>query len=248
MTLVIFMIKTIELVEMSDPSLQLYTRPIYKSKSDELGLIKLNDFRFNVGVIIKSSRGDYLSLPTSIGRFVSSVTTARNDGEESETINPALVPCTDLFDYVNEDISFGPQDYIDNGLCVDPEAGLVQGSSIYDITAKLLLVFEQCVGPDCMSKVQFNEWVRENVPEFSLIYSYNFVDMSLVESPLRSTVSQRLVGLLEENIEVSSIALLSLHEITLSDELFNPLPTDGEETLYMNIESINLTNTKKPLS
>ena len=41
MTVAIFVIKATELVSMSDPSLQLYSRPIYEAESDEHGDLNL---------------------------------------------------------------------------------------------------------------------------------------------------------------------------------------------------------------
>ena len=47
-----FLVQTlIDLVQMNDPTINAYDRPIYAEEDTEWGSINLNDYRFNLGVV-----------------------------------------------------------------------------------------------------------------------------------------------------------------------------------------------------
>lgn len=61
--------------------------------------------------------------------------------------------------------------------------------------------------------------------------------MSLSSEPLRSLVTNKLLGNVEsKSYEVGGI--LSLHEIDLDDELINPFPASNNVEYYLNIEEL----------
>lgn len=70
------------------------------------------------------------SLPASIGRFRSVVTEREQKGAKIVTYND-LVSCSGLFSQVNESITEVNQEFIEGGLCLDPEVAVVNGASIY---------------------------------------------------------------------------------------------------------------------
>ena len=65
--------KTISLVDMSDPSIQSYKRPLYVSEVSDIGNINLaQDYHFNFGVFIRSTKTKSdLIIPENLGRIVS---------------------------------------------------------------------------------------------------------------------------------------------------------------------------------
>ena len=59
---------------MSDPNIVQYTRPLYESEVDDFGLINLDEYRFNLGILFTTlQEGNVvpLSIPKSMGRMVS---------------------------------------------------------------------------------------------------------------------------------------------------------------------------------
>ena len=52
-TLVItyLVMSTTDLITMSDPTIQSYSRPLYKDEVDEFGKINMHDYRFNFGIV-----------------------------------------------------------------------------------------------------------------------------------------------------------------------------------------------------
>lgn len=103
MTVAIFVIKATELVSMSDPSLQLYSRPIYESESVEKGDINLAEYKVNLGIVTDFSESDLEEIPAKIGRFTSYIKEIVPDSEP-ELIEHPLVPCSGLFGGINEAI------------------------------------------------------------------------------------------------------------------------------------------------
>ena len=58
MVLVQFLQKSIALVEMSEPTIQTYDRPIYPSEQEQFGEILLKDYQFNAGIAISGPTWD----------------------------------------------------------------------------------------------------------------------------------------------------------------------------------------------
>lgn len=75
-----------------------------------------------------------------------------------------------------------------------------------------------------------------------LLYSYNFVDMSLSDDPIRSTVSTKFMGRLKAQTDYSLEGVLGLHEVDLNDEMINPLPTSGTVSYYANFKELDNTS------
>ena len=51
--LIILLQKTIEQVNMTDPNVQLNSRSIFQEEVEEAGLVSLNDYKFNIGIVFK---------------------------------------------------------------------------------------------------------------------------------------------------------------------------------------------------
>ena len=61
--------RTTELITMSDPTVQSYSRPLYREEVEEFGAINMHDFRFNFGVVAEIN-GTFEPLPKEFGRFM----------------------------------------------------------------------------------------------------------------------------------------------------------------------------------
>ena len=84
LTFVIFLIKTSELVKMSDPSVQLYSRPIYKEESDEFGEMNLHDYKVDLGIALLDKKNGVIPLPDRFGRFMSKFVGKDKEGNKVE--------------------------------------------------------------------------------------------------------------------------------------------------------------------
>ena len=51
LVLIILLQKTIELVNMTDPNVQLNSRSIFQEEVEEAGLVSLDDYKFNIGIV-----------------------------------------------------------------------------------------------------------------------------------------------------------------------------------------------------
>ena len=47
---IILVQKSVELVDMNEPTLQIYSRPLYKSEVEDYGAINTDEYHFNFGV------------------------------------------------------------------------------------------------------------------------------------------------------------------------------------------------------
>ena len=65
--------KTISLVNMTEPTIQSYVRPIYEHEANELGKLNLSENNFNFGVFFTSSGNPQpIEIPESVGRVIMS--------------------------------------------------------------------------------------------------------------------------------------------------------------------------------
>ena len=91
--------KSIEVVDMNDPTVEVLSRPLFKEEVEDFGVINVDEYRFNIGMQFfqLDDEGDTvpLDVPESIGRFVS--------WSEWYTYFP-LVNCTGVFKGVNEEL------------------------------------------------------------------------------------------------------------------------------------------------
>ena len=97
--------KLVGLFGMTDPSITILSRPIYEAENEEFGVVNLNDYRFNFGVYFKTRNPDVeggaLQIPSSIGRVVSKFKNTGPEGSEEDDLYYDIVPCNDIFTYVN---------------------------------------------------------------------------------------------------------------------------------------------------
>ena len=58
------------LINMEDPSIQSFTRPIYAEEIEEFGEMKFSDYHFSVGVYVYGREfSDTMVIPEELGRF-----------------------------------------------------------------------------------------------------------------------------------------------------------------------------------
>ena len=58
------------MVDMTDPSIQSYERPMLKAELDDYGTVLFGDYHFYVGVSLKDRNNQKnLEIPEDIGRF-----------------------------------------------------------------------------------------------------------------------------------------------------------------------------------
>ena len=105
------------MIQMADPTLTVYSRPIYFEETTELGEINLDSLRMNIGIYVKDNDGNQLTIPEEVGRIRMFTT---ENGPKGETTYSPLVPCVDVFKSVNEDIGDQEQLFLAGGLCMDP--------------------------------------------------------------------------------------------------------------------------------
>ena len=59
-----------DLVDMENPNILSFMRPIYDSEQEEMGAINLAEHDFFVGVLFKGKDSDALEIPEELGRMV----------------------------------------------------------------------------------------------------------------------------------------------------------------------------------
>ena len=82
MVLYILIDLTIDMIQMNDPSILSYKRPLYEEEVDEFGEINLEEYRFNFGVYFTSGPNP-IDVPAEIGRVVSVIYTEGPDKKAS---------------------------------------------------------------------------------------------------------------------------------------------------------------------
>ena len=63
----------VKLVEMSEPSIQSYQRPMSEEVITDLGEVILSEFHYNFGILFTDQKGAPYHLPASMGRVMSYV-------------------------------------------------------------------------------------------------------------------------------------------------------------------------------
>ena len=61
--------KLTELLDMSDPSIQSYERPIYLDEIKEYGIVSLPEMKYHYGVYFEKTGGRPVEIPESVGRM-----------------------------------------------------------------------------------------------------------------------------------------------------------------------------------
>ena len=62
-----------KLVEMSEPSIQSYQRPMGEEEITDLGEVILSEYHYNFGILFTDQKGAPYHLPASMGRVMSYV-------------------------------------------------------------------------------------------------------------------------------------------------------------------------------
>lgn len=61
--------RIISLVLMQDPTTTIFSRPIYETENQDLGVLNLHDYRFNMGVIALDKNSTKIDIEPNVGRF-----------------------------------------------------------------------------------------------------------------------------------------------------------------------------------
>ena len=65
-------LKSLDMFNMSDPSILAYQRPIYQAELDDLGDVNLKEYGMHIGIFLKPNDGEAsFEIPESVGKFVS---------------------------------------------------------------------------------------------------------------------------------------------------------------------------------
>ena len=124
---------TIDLVNMNDPSIISYARPIYPTEIvEELdGELKLADYSFNFGVYVSKRNEDTeIEIPESIGKFMSYNQGVGPDAADVEYMD--LVPCKDLFSDMNVEPANDKRKFATEiGKCIDGSKHSLNGTTIF---------------------------------------------------------------------------------------------------------------------
>jgi len=108
---------------MTDPTLNFHQRPIYLSETEERGVINLDEYRLNLGVLAHIN-GTGSTLPEDIGRFVVRLIDKSSKGKEEESTIPS-VPCSEIFKDVNQDLDEHAVQAKSSGSCLDPTQAVI---------------------------------------------------------------------------------------------------------------------------
>ena len=95
-----------ELVEMTSPTIESYTRPMYDEEIADFGAVNFKDYKFIAGIYLFTQSGtnndrEPLELPENLGRFLAITDHSREEGGSAETGRHELVPCSEEFTDIN---------------------------------------------------------------------------------------------------------------------------------------------------
>ena len=110
---------TIDMLQMNDPTILSYNRPLYEEEVSELGQINLNEFRLNFGVFLSSANDFFepVEIPVGVGRIVTEL--FEFGPKDTNYISPTS--CSELFNYVNMDLTGKSINAKQWGSCLDPD-------------------------------------------------------------------------------------------------------------------------------
>lgn len=91
---------TIDMINMNDPAILSYERPLYEEEVNSFDYLNMDEYRYNFGVYFTSRHDpEAIAIPESVGRVVYHVFDESNPQAARE--NLPYVNCTDLFSWVN---------------------------------------------------------------------------------------------------------------------------------------------------
>ena len=98
--------KMVALINMTDPQITSFSRPIYNTEVDEFGNLTFVDHRFNFGIYLRPRNSNFenstITIPASLGRVVFKTLKIGPFAGEYEWQD--AISCADLFQDVNIDI------------------------------------------------------------------------------------------------------------------------------------------------
>ena len=174
---------TIDMVQMNDPIILSYSRPLYEEEVNDFGQINMSEYRLDFGVYITSSydRAKPIKIPRGIGRMVN-VVTKTGQPIYSAKISPG-VNCTDLFSYVNMDLTEKSINAKRGGHCFDPDDMIISGVSTFGDQTFSTIYFLPCFQDDlvtdkgtCYDNKKLEDWRLENEPYVQILTSFSFID------------------------------------------------------------------------
>lgn len=80
-------------------------------------------------------------MPKTVGSFVAEY---QVEGSVVEFVKVAVVPCKDVFESLNQDLTKPLELALETGLCVDKENALVGGLDTYGDKITIQFEFEEC--------------------------------------------------------------------------------------------------------
>ena len=126
--------KCVSFIQMSDPSILQYSRPIYQEEDQEFGAINLDEYRFNFGLVfLEDFTDEAVALPEGLGRVQTKnyTTITLDKNEDGNAVVSSTVNCTDLFQWKNMRVTNATRKALDSGYCLDPQIGSIEGVSTY---------------------------------------------------------------------------------------------------------------------
>ena len=124
LTLVSLLKLTIEMIEMSEPNIQSYERPLLLEEVLELGEINFYDNRFVFGIVLESKeQREFIDLPQEVGRFEVHVDTILEKGRNKEVTE--AVSCLDQGSWSDTNINVSDKKLaaMQKAYCIDHSVG-----------------------------------------------------------------------------------------------------------------------------
>ena len=123
---------TIDMVQMNDPIILSYSRPLYEEEVNDFGQINMNEYRLDFGVYVVrgDNRAEPIEIPEGIGRIVNVQTVVGSKIDDGIDFI-SYANCTDLFTYVNMNLTDKSVNAKQGGYCLDPDQMTVAGVSTF---------------------------------------------------------------------------------------------------------------------
>ena len=167
LVLVILAQKIDELINMTDPEVQVFTRPIFQDEVEEAGETIFSSHKMNFGLAFK--RGDVGSeIYEPVTEFIESIG-INNDLENTRESVP-FVSCEGQFSGV-DGLTEDQQKLIEVGSCIDADKALLKGTKTFNDEGKLGFEIELHIG----NRIG-NEDIEKYYEYLHIFYTSNIYD------------------------------------------------------------------------
>ena len=171
------------------------------------------------------------------------------DSTNEETYEPLTNKnCESQFADMNMEVTKrAKRDVLPNGLCMNGEHAIVEGSVLTGVEQSFQVRFQHCTSRSdlsgvlnadgsplvCMGLNESQDWIKEKRPSYDVFFSFNFLDFAekgdYYKKGLTTVAMGQFTGMTTKSVYVP----LKMNVMSVEDEILNPFDYDSEEYYYI---------------